>query len=285
MPAMEMLTGIVTGVGTTFTGLTMQDSDSLTIKNGAPQQPDGWAAYLLNTWANFQGADGILRIRGSKMHDQTQGIRLRPTLDMSSPLLPFTPFPQRLFPQDTLTVDAQGSATCGDIETAHLLLYYPDLSGNVMRLFSPDEVLPRIRDIITVENTIATGTAGALASEALNAEFDLLKANTDYAILGYQVQQETEDQDFGAFFWEAPDFANLRIGVPGAAHRGGAMWSKDWFIRISRGYGLPLIPVFASPNIGNVSVGAYTNELGEDPTIETILGRLAVAPETQSGLK
>jgi hypothetical protein len=278
MGALEVLSGIATAPSSTPTGLTMQGSDSLTVKNANKQPPDDHAALLIQVWALQQTA-GILRIRSPSLHDQTQGIRLRPRAADPVPLLPWG-VPQRLFPQDTLTVDITGSATAGDIEAASLLVYYPDLPGQVARLFTPEEVLSRIRNIVTIENTISTGTAGDYSgSEAINAEFDLLKANTDYAILGYEVASAAAC----VIGWTAPDWANLRIGAPGNITK--QELTKDWFILLSRAYGLPLIPVFSSGNVGNVTIDALVDENGGDPVVQTIIAELGPAPDRKSGLK
>lgn len=280
--ALEILTGFATAPDTTITALTMATGDSLTIRDAVPQPPENFAAYLLQVWADVQLLDPILRIRSPRMHDNTQGIRIRPELVNPKPLLPWTPYPQKLYPQDTLTVEISGSSTSSDIESVSMLVYYPDLPGADGRFFSPADVLPRVKNILTVENTITEGTSGSYTgSEALNAEFDLLKSNTDYALLGYTFF-ETGDLNVCSVAWDAPDWANLRIGGPGIGEGMGQLLTKDWFIRLSRAFNLPLIPVFASGNIGNVNVSVATDENGKTPIVTSILGELGPAPARQA---
>ena len=192
------------------------------------------------------------------------------------------PFPQKLFPQDTLTVDLSGSSTSSDIDSMSMLIYYPDLPGADGRFFSPADVLPRVKHLVTVENTITEDTTGAYSgSEALNAEFDLLKSNTDYALLGYTFF-ETGDLNVCSVAFDAPDWANLRIGGPGIGEGMGQLLTKDWFIRISRAFNLPLVPVFASGNVANVNVSVLTDENGKTPIVTSILGELGPAPQRQA---
>ena len=95
--------------------------------------------------------------------------------------MPFQP----LISQDTLIVELSGSGTTGDLETAALLVYYENLPGITGRFMSPDEVQAAAKQMLTIENTLSLGTGGGYTGEeALNAEFDLLKGNTDYAIIG-----------------------------------------------------------------------------------------------------
>jgi hypothetical protein len=226
----------------------MATGNSLTVRSHPFESP----ASLLQTWVDVQGA-GVLRIRSPRMHDQVQGIRLQTVAGVVEPLLP-PGLGQQLFPQDTLDVDLSGSATSGDIETACLLAYYGDLPGIDARLMSPEEVLGRIRHLVTVENTLALGTSGGYSGEeAIDAEFDLLRANTDYAILGYLV-----DSECAALRWRGNFSGNLGLGGPGDAE--GQGYTREWFINLSREHGLPLIPVF--------------NENGTDVTVTTILGQL-----------
>jgi hypothetical protein len=261
--AMELLTGFVTAPSTTQTALTMSTGDSLQIKNAPPDR----VARLLSAWADNQTA-GILRIRSPKLHDNVQGIRVKVTASDVVPVLPMG-FAQKLYPQDILSVDLSGSATGGDIETAALLLFYEDLLGQAARFIAADELLRRGQHLVAVENTLALGTAGGWSgSEAINVEYDLWKANTDYALVGY-----VTDTECAAIAWKGPDTGNLRVGGPGNETLRHV--TAEWFLRLSRMYGMPLIPVFNSANKGATSIDGAQDENGTDALVQSIFVELS----------
>src|SRR5258708_15831174 len=202
MPAMRLLTGLVTASSTTFTAATMASGDSLTIGNTDLNNP----IYLLNVWGDHQTA-GYIRIRSPKLHDINQGIRL---FDVASEVQPLFPWglKETMFPQDTLELNITGSATSGDIETACMLIYYQNLPGHNAQLFRWSEIMNRIAHFFTVENTLALGTAGGYSGEErIIDEFDFGKANTNYALLGYQVSVEC-----AAIGYRGSDLGGFRVG-------------------------------------------------------------------------
>jgi|SRR6185503_10163728 len=267
--AMELLTGFVTAPSTTQTALTMASGNSLTIRNAAPDSP----VQLITAWVDCQ-IRGLLRIRSPKMHDNVQGIRLGTNATEVQPLLDMT-LRQRLYPQDTLTVDLSGSVTGGDIETACLLVYYPDLPGQSARLVTPESLKGRIRNLVTVENSIATGTAGGYSGEeALNADFDVLKANVDYALLGYLLSPVAgqTDGECAAVRWRGADTGNLGIGGPGSDTD--KHLTERWFVHLSERTGLPCIPVFNMSNKAGILVDAAQDENGLDVLVHSIFAEL-----------
>lgn len=262
--AFEVITGFTTAASTTVTALTMGTGDSLTVKN-APLGSDVW---LLQVWSQHS-SKAMIRIRSPKLHDNVQGIRLATISQNPYPLLPWG-FKQKLFPQDALVVEQTGSATAGAIETTSLLIYYSDLPGQDARLISPEEVMRRMVNIVTIENTLALGTAGGYSgSEAINAEFDVLKANTDYALLGYLCDAST-----ATVGWKGPDTGNLRVGGPG--HISIPTQTSDWFVRLSRVYGIPMIPVINMANKGATNIDGAQDDGGVDPKIIHIYAELGI---------
>jgi len=268
-PALELLTGIVTAPSTTQTALTMNVGNSLTIRNAPIDSP----IRLVTAWVDAQ-VRGILRIRSPKLHDNVQGIRLATNANIVHPLVP-PRLAQRLYAQDTLTVDLSGSATGGDIETASLLVYYPDLPGSNARFLSPADVKQRMVNIVSVENSLATGTAGGYSGEeAINADFDLLKNNVDYALLGYTVSPVAGQTDggVGCVRWRGADFANLGLGGPGSDT---LKWlTHNWFVWLSEETGLPLIPVFNASNKAGLLLDASQDENGLDVIVNSIFAEL-----------
>lgn len=261
--ALEVVSGFVTAPSTTFTAWTLAAGNSLTIRNTQLDKK----VWLLDLWADNQTA-GVLRVRSPKLHDNVQGIRNTVTASDVAPLLP-SGQPQLLVPQDQLIAEQTGSATAGDIESGSLLIYYEDLVGSDARLATFDQVKQRMVNQFTVENTLALGTAGGYSGEeAINAEFDLFKANTDYALLGYHVNIECN-----TIRWRGADTANLGVGGPGNPDE--RFLTRNWFMYLSEKFGLPLVPIFNSANKNAILIDGMQDENGADVTVTSIFAELA----------
>jgi hypothetical protein len=263
--ALEIIHGRVVAPSTTMTAWTLASGNSLTIRNA----PLDSIPLLLSLWG-LQQTTGTLRVRSPKLHDNVQGLRYKIPINDPCPILPYA-YSQILSPQDTLTVEQSGSATAGDIEQGCLLIYYPVLPGADARLFGVADILPRIKNLVTVENSITGGTGGGYSGEvALNATFDLLKANTDYALLGYTV-----DTKCACVGWRGADTGNLRVGGPG----GPAMrfLTCEWFVELSRYFNLPLIPVINSANRSGILVDVACDENGGTFVVNSVFAELGVA--------
>ena len=175
---------------------------------------------------------------------------------------------QRLYSQDALATEITGSATAGDIELAALYVWYDNLPGVEARLMSFEDVMQRMENIVTVENTLALGTTGDYTGEeALNSEFNLLRANTDYALLGYLCSVECL-----AIRWRGVDFGNLGVGGPG--HETEKEMTANWFSNIAQQTGIPAIPVFNSSNQAGLLIDGVQDENGADPLVISILAQL-----------
>lgn len=236
--ALEILTGQVTNPGATITALTPNSGDSFTVRS-TDMAAD---IELLQTWA-FTTTNLLERIRSPRMHDQAQNLRLQPTASQPYPLLPFSGT-QKLYSQDPITIELTGGAA--EVDLASMLVYYDNLPGISARLHSPAEVLPLIDDLTTVEvDLTSAGTAGNYsATVALNANFDTLIRNRDYAILGYECATNG-----GTLGIKGVDTGNLRLGGPLTNL---AFVTNDWFIDLSNRYNKPLIPVVNSANVAAI---------------------------------
>lgn len=260
--AIDLITGRVTAPGATLTALVMSAGDTLTVRNA----PIDSLVRLIQAWADNQAA-GTLRIRSPRLHDNVEGIRLDVVLSEVKPLLPER-FVQPLIPQDTLVAELSGSAVAADIESAAMLLFYDNLPGIAARLIDPATLLSNMVNLVTVENTLALGVGGGYSGEeALTAEFDQLKANTDYALLGYLV-----DAECAAVAWRGSDTGNLRVGGPGDEL--GREYTRAWFYRLSMAYQVPMIPVFNSANKDAILVDGVQDENGVDVTVTSIFAQL-----------
>lgn len=263
MPALEMITGRVTAPNTTLSALTMNTGNSRTIRNTKIDKP----IVLLDIWTKNQTA-GIFRLRSPLLHDNVQGIRLGAQADQVVPLMPEIAF-QLLVPQDDLNIELSGSATAGDIELAALLIFYDELPGVEAKLISPGKLMERLEHITTIQNTLATDTSGDYSGEeSINADFDVIRANRDYAILGFIV-----DERCLTVRYRSSDFGNLGVGGPGEPARPDI--TANWFVNLAFRMQLPLIPVFNSSNKDNTLLDCVQDEDGADVTVQTIVGLLS----------
>lgn len=261
-PAIDTIVSGGTAIGATLAATTIAAGDSFTIKN-APLNSD---VLLLALWTDNQVA-GMVRLRSAKLHDNVDAIRARTEIGVLENLLP-EGVPQRLYPQDTEIVELAGSAVAGDIETVVQQVYYADLPGQAARLITPDQLRQRMRNIVGVRLAITIGsTLGYNGAKALNNDVDLLKANTDYALMGM-----TTDAETAAICLRGPDTGNLRVAVPGEP--GTKHICNTWFVRQSKAFGLPLIPVINSANKGGTLIDVAGDENGGTANVTLWLAEL-----------
>lgn len=257
----EIVTGRVTNPGATFTALTPGTGDSFTVRNAALQS----VVMLENCWT-LGAAATTLRVRSPRLHDNVQGLRVKAPAADPRPRLPYK-FAQRLVPQDALILEMTGGGA--ETDMASVLIHYMDLPGVQARLHTFDEIQARIVEYVTVETAHTTGaTVGDYGGGvALNASFDLLKANTDYALVGYLC-----DTSVLSVGWRGPDTGNLRVGGPGIAQ---AVETREWFIWNSERDGRPYIPVINSANKAGTTVDLVHNAAGTSVVVQSIFAELS----------
>lgn len=258
---LEVISGRVTNPGAVFTTLTPNTGDSFAVRNfDAPG-----AASFIDYWA-LGATAGIARVRSPRLHDNVQGLRSKYLAATPQPLLPDWA-QQSLYAQDTLILEQTGGAA--ETDGFSILNYYSDLPGANARLFDWPVIENRIRNLLTNEVTITTGATllDYGGSAAINSSFDLLKANTDYAVLGYLT-----DTSVSTVGLRGPDTSNFRVGGPGTNAR---FETRDWFIRMSDRNKLPLIPVFNSANKAGTLIDVAHNVAAATVVIEFILAELA----------
>lgn len=238
--ACQLVTGRVTNPGAAFTALTANTGDSFTVNNFNTTAP----AYLDNMWMH-EATPGVFRVRSPRLHDQSQGLRMQVGDTAPRLLLPDST-EQLLYPADVLTVEATGGAA--ETEVGALLIYYTDLPGAMARLAQWSEISNRIKNIAGVEVDVTTSaTAGQWSTGTpINATFDNLQANADYALLGY-----TTNVAVGAIAISGPDTSNYRIGGPGPVD---AIQTREFFVTMGNASGRPYIPIINSNNRGGTSL-------------------------------
>lgn len=269
-PGLEVITSFATAPGVAaFAATTMASGNSATVRNARLNSK----VWLVDTWA-FNNAAGTMRIRSPKLHDAVNGIRLPITANDATPLL-HRGYPQVLIPQDVMTLEIQGSAVAGQIETMSQLIWYEDLPGQAARFIDVPTLMKAGVNVMGVQLAITPGVAGGYSGQrAINADNDNFKANTDYALIGYQLSAAA-----ATVRWQGVDVGNLGLGGPGV------VTSKDltaeWFIDKARFYSMPLIPVFNSANRGGILVDVATSQAGTAVTVITLFVELqaGVAPQ------
>lgn len=263
--ALEIVSGRVTNPGGTITALTANTGDSFIVRSAGFEAP----IILEQAWAQ-EGTIGVLRLLSARLHDQSQGIRLRVPAT-ARPLLPDESL-QRLYPQDALTFGLSGGGAETDIGA--LLIYYRDLPGIDARLATWEEIVGRIVNIMGAEQALTTGaTLGDYGgSQALTADFDTFKRNVDYAILGYLT-----DVTVGIVGVRGSETGNLRVGGPGINDPD---VTADWFVNLARRTGRPHIPIINAANIGAVTIDVAHTAAAVAVNVTLIMAELAgtVAP-------
>lgn len=260
--ALEVITGRVTNAGGVFVACTPNSGDSFSVKNF--DNPD--QAMLLDMWA-LGATAGFARIRSPRLHDNTQAMRFKFTAANPVPLLPDY-VQQTLYAQDALIVEISDAGAETDLMS--FLNYYSNMPGSGARLYDWPTIKSRIRNILSQEVSLVSGaTLGDYSGGvAINSTMTGLKANTDYAILGYDT-----DTSVCTIGIRGPDTGNFRIGGPGTSTR---VETRDWFIRLSEMNQVPVIPVFNSANQGATIVDVAHNANAVTTICDLVLAELAM---------
>lgn len=190
---------------------------------------------------------GKVRVRSPLLCDNVRGIEFTTSESPATYLIP-AGAEQMLHPQDVLTVEADSGAT--DSTAVALLNYYADLPGAAARLHSWGDISGIIANLKPIEvDVAASATIGAWSDTVITTTEDLMKANTDYAVLGL-----VSNAALCVAGILGPDTGNLRCGVPGATS---TLDTSDYFVQMAEKFGTPHIPVInaANKNATYVSVG------------------------------
>ncbi len=262
MTALNVITGRVVNPTAAFVlSLTPNTGDTFNVRDF----PEASVAELHGMWTQ-QATPGQVRLRSPRFHDDVQGIR-----KIANAASVFNLFgdeeSQRLFPNDPLRFDMTGGAA--ETDAAALLVYYRDLGGIDARLESWESIKPRIVDVMGhVVDVAGPGVSGDWsAGTIITTPNDNLKANTDYAVLGYEVNTESL-----AVAIAGTDTGNLKVGGPGPLS---PLETRDWFVSQARRRGMPYIPVFNSNNRGNTLVHVARVGAGGTISVSLQLARLS----------
>jgi len=260
--AIECISGYVTAPSATETALTVCAGNSLTIRAAK----EGSKIHILQAWGKTKGA-GIVKILSPRMHDNVQNLRLNRIAAKNAVLLP-AGFKQLVYPQDTLRVLMTGSATAADIETFGMLIHYEELEGAEGRFATWDEIQSRIKNWISVPVSITTAATGEYSGQvAINSTYDLMKANTDYALIGWNSSGVG-----GTVRYQGIDTGNLGVGGPATTEQ--EVDTKNWFKNLSDRWNIPCIPILNSANKAGILIDVTQDEDAAAVVIYSILAEL-----------
>lgn len=250
--ALEVISGYATHPGSTFTNLTMNGTDSLTIRSFNITDK----AALLAQWA-FENAPGNFRIHSPRLHDNVQGIRLRNAGVFCAPQFWADKFIQPLYAQDTLSAQINSPTdSSGNIEIGAWINYYYNLPGIAANLISSANLVGNALQLMGQDVPLTPGSAGGYSGQvAINYSVDNFIANQWYALVGGIV-----DADCAVIGVTGADVGNLRVGFPGSSEQ--PQVTSRWFVDLSDRYGIPLIPCFNSANKFSIFVDAAQNQGG-----------------------
>ncbi len=214
-------------------------STGLSGQSGAVRNTQFGSKINLEAFWQEAAAASIARVRSPRLHDNVQGIRYSMPLAAPYNMLGYRP-QTPLVPQDLLVVESSTAVAAVTVQC--LQVSYASLPGSDGSYLSWNQVEPRIVDIMTQEVTPGNPTAAGQwsAGVALNSSFDLMKANTWYALLGY-----TSTVQAAAFAIQGPDTGGLKVGGPGILN---PLETREWFCWMDEFGEEPAIPIINSAN-------------------------------------
>lgn len=259
MPSIDTVLTSVTDE-TALTAVTVANGDSLTVRSFAPP-----AQAFLDDVIIKGGQVTEARLTSPYLHDTTRGITFQTAQAPAVGLIP-RQAQQPLASQDTMSLTANsGSANSSAVA---LVNYYSDLGASNARLYSPGDVLGLITEVKPLEvDCTASATIGQWADTLITTTENLLKANTDYAVLGYVL-----DVACAVIALRGQDTGSLRIGAPGSVL---TYDTSEYFVQRSQDTGRPYIPVINAANANNTAVSVGDNAASTAVKVQLILGELS----------
>lgn len=259
MPSIDTILAQITN-SVALANVTVAAGDSLTVRSFAA----GSSAYLDDIIIKG-GQTVTARLTSPSLHDTTRGITVlsaqAPTLETIGPNAA-----QLLKSQDVLVLQANSGAANSSIVA--LLAYYSDLGASDARLHSWGDVAGLINQIKPVEiDVAASATIGAWNDTLITTTENLLRANTDYAVLGYIV-----DVACAVVAVKGQDTGNLRVSGPGSVL---SFVTNTYFIDKSNASGRPYIPVINAANVNNTFVSVADNAASTAVKVQLQLAELA----------
>jgi hypothetical protein len=256
----ELISFSATAPGAAGATATAVTGDSLIVKNSTGKAPEivaFWAQHNSPGWSQIAWPSG---------HDTTRGYRSNVTSNEIDPRMPLG-LSMEIQAQETITATIAGSAAAGEIELGCVLVHYPSLPGVTQRTLTWSQLLRRSRTLTTISATLTATAAGYTGVESITAESDLLRANTDYAVLGISTST-----DVAAVCLSGPDTGYTRLAVPGDAND--QDYTSQYFCYQARAFDRAMIPVINSGNKSSTFLSFLQNQTNVSPLVTLHLAQL-----------
>lgn len=250
---------------TTAAGLTAgtvtNSGDSLSVRSFK----DGAYATLENVCVQCTTPPKRVRILSPRLHDNVTGLTWQ-ALENPTEFLVAAELSQALYSADTLIVQLEAAASSDSL--AALFVYYSDLPGVDANLKTWAQIENRIINIKPIEvDCTSSGTIGTWVDTAVNTTDTQLKANYEYAVLGF-----TESANLACVAVKGPATGNLRIGCPAASP---TLRLTDYFIFQSQQGNRPYIPVFNANDRAATYVSVAANTASVTSNVYMVCAQLA----------
>lgn len=257
--AIDTVAAFVTN-STPLINATVSPGDSFTVRSF---QSPAWArleAIILKG-----GQVSFVRVVSPLLHDVSRGITFISAQAPTQVNLP-QDVGQPLFSGDTLTPQLNSGGANSTVMA--IQNYYSDVGGAAARLHSWGDISGLIKNIKPLEvDCVASATIGTWADTPITTTENLLHANTDYAVLGYNV-----DAAVAVVAIRGQDTGNLRIGGPGTPLQD---TSVDYFIDADARHSGPHIPVINAANAPSTAVSILDNVVSTATKVQLILAELS----------
>lgn len=260
---LDLITGFATAPGAGPTAVTLGAGDSLQVRNS----PGAKDVRLLNMWGQNQVA-GFMRVRSANFSDNVQGIRAQLTITNPSPRMPLG-WSEPLVPLDNLIIENGGSAVGGQIESVGVLVYYDQLPNMGSGWIDEPALQQRGVKTISVRTINAAGAGGGYTGQvAINSSDDNAKNGKYYAVLGYHVSAVCCSVSL-----RGTDTGNLRQAGPGLVALPDV--TSNWFLRLSRNFKRPMIPVINWANKSGTFVDVVQDQAAAAVTVQWYMVELS----------
>jgi hypothetical protein len=258
----EMISGSLLATTAVPVQITMNGTDSKTVRWFA----DGKKAFLLNLSILATKSPGEIIVKSPKLHDNNLGIHFTAPQNFNR-LLPYEAM-QPMYSQDNLDILFTDTLAAGEWDSVWLEIFYEDLQSNNGNYVGFDAIKGKIKNIVTVEITdTPAGAVGYQTPHNLAFISDLLKANTNYALLGYKTMGS---QTLAGF--KGPCTGNYRIALPFLTYT--PEEERDYFIKQALDTGFPCIPVLNRADVYGTFVDFLEPVGGSSNSIALIFGEL-----------
>lgn len=243
-----------------LTGISLASGDTLTVRSFPPS-----ARAFIEAVIHKGGQSVTTRILSPQLHDNVRGLTFISAQAPTQFNLP-QEVGQPLTSQDALIV--QGLSGAANSSVFGVVNYYTDLPGASARLHSWGDIQGLIKSIKPLEvDCTSSATIGAWSDTLVTATENLLHANTDYAVLGYQC-----DVAVGLVGIKGADTSNYRICGPGSVLQD---TTTDYFTEMGIRHNVPHIPVFNAANAGSTFVSVIDNAASTAVKVSLILAELS----------